>query len=389
MTEQLILYLRNPSSTKTPSIILDIRHETSTFSQRLNTSICIPISELRNRMSELPDKHALIYLIYDESTSEVIEFLHSRGWINMVQINASEANFWEKVTMEVPGTVVSGEKSVAECARIGYLPLQFLLDWINRIELELLSDFIAKYTDDGNLIKGESLDGELSETEIPVEFRVCDVGCGSGRDLNWICSRDLRGESTTQNVNSRRFTCKWMGYGLDSWKGSLARTTNLSQRLGIPPKRLKVYQTEFCEKSKRVKSLGSVDVFSVEKMSGQFDLIVLVRIHLPSFFNVLRDLIKVGGFVLWYTFVEFGKETGRMWDGTIRPTGAEHIVQNLGAAAEIDGDTIDTDLIGEGFPIKTVLGEEFGESYGFNVLEEFVERLVDGRPVVRFIARKM
>ncbi|KAJ1557454.1 hypothetical protein HK096_007201, partial [Nowakowskiella sp. JEL0078] len=306
------------------NLILDLRSTATYAALRLKNSVCIPYSTLKDRMCELPDKHTPLILLTDsliiDLPTDIITdpsaFLASRGW-TVTHTFYSSPSFWV-LTAHHKLTTTAALTST-DFARVLYTPLPFLARNITLIE---------------------EIVGHNSST-------VLDVGCGSGRDLVWLCSRALRGESRVA----------WSGVGIDCWEGALRRVKSIAEFHGVGEKVLGVR----CVIDKDGVVSGDV---SVVESAGPYGLVVGVRVLLRAAFGWVRSMVLDGGLLLWFTFVEFGERTARMNDGTVRPGSKEDIVER-----------------GE-------LAREFGEDFGFEILYNEIEFLNDGRPMSAFLARK-
>jgi tellurite methyltransferase len=126
--------------------------------------------------------------------------------------------------------------------------------------------------------------------------RVLDVACGSGRDAVYLA---LGG---------------WRVHAIDILPDALARAADLARRNGV-------------EISTELRDLESDPTLPI----GQFDLVVVFRyLHRPLF-GALRNAVAEGGCLVYETFHERTRETGRP------PRNPEHLLRRGELAQAFSG----------------------------------------------------
>ncbi|KAK9766556.1 hypothetical protein K7432_004280 [Basidiobolus ranarum] len=298
--------------------VLDLRTREEFAEIHIKDSTCIPFGELKKRWFELPHRLSPFTAILPKDTEGVLYKL--REW-TISDTFTDSPEFWQ-VAKELDLTTEDEKTST----KLLFKPCPFLEEMIEEVETKLVKR-------------------KLAESDHVPTLSCCDVGCGSGRDVAWLCSRP--------NAN-------WEAHAVDSWRGSLDRTRQLAISLNISEK-ITTCGAKF-NSSGAVKPISSNNTEythqETEFLSNQFDLVICIRFLERSSFDILDSLVAPGGFLLYSTFV----------DGVIefeKPFGENH---------------------------RLVLGElkaRFGESQGYNVLCDKIEYIEDGRPVNSFLAQKL
>ncbi|ORX95424.1 hypothetical protein K493DRAFT_315001 [Basidiobolus meristosporus CBS 931.73] len=289
--------------------ILDLRSEEEFRAKRIKNSTNIPYEELARRWFELPHRRNPFIILLPKDLHGIPDRLQE--W-TITEAFANTPEFW--AAAEELGVVAEGpERSV----NLLFSPCPFLEENIEEIEDRLVK-------------------GTRSET-----LSCCDVGCGSGRDVAWLCSRSK---------------VSWSAHAADSWLGSLNRTRQLANSLNLSEK-VTTCGARFTSEG-TVKSVdSSKSEYTHEGASfldKQFDLVICIRFLERSSFSIIDKLVAPGGILLYSTFV----------DGVIefdKPSGKNHRLE-----------------LGE-------LKEYFGH---YTILHDRIEYIEDGRPVNSFLAQK-
>ncbi|KAJ1909191.1 hypothetical protein IWQ60_011308 [Tieghemiomyces parasiticus] len=333
------------------------------------------------RYCQLPAKHQPLDILvpYGHSTDrpwdQDAHMLAAKGWAveHIVPVKDSWAD-------REPSAPVDPDPGWAEAARLGVLgscgseggPTA------SHVVFDPCPPLARHITDIEMALQGPSLTDATSRT-------VLDLGCGSGRDLAWLCSRSLRELATGQG----RSSVVWKGLGLDSVRGALRRTRLLADQLGVgshvvvghgkfhsdglfylksdladpvlgnpPPSIITGGPPLFTTSDRRTRDTPSID--PPRDLSFQFDLVLGVRFLNRGLFTTgqISQWIAPGGFLLYSTFVDLPEFPDE------HPHGFLH---RLGP--------------GE-------LAGWFGPGTGYEVLDDRVECIEDGRHVVSFLARK-
>ncbi|KXN70818.1 hypothetical protein CONCODRAFT_17357 [Conidiobolus coronatus NRRL 28638] len=184
----------------------------------------------------------------------------------------------------------------------------------------------------------------LSNTE-KAEWKVMDLGCGSGRDLAYLSIQNL----------------KWKCYGIDSWKGSISRCQQIFNNLGLESQLRKLYLMKFMRDGSLKDLLTGRNYFDYckfDKIDNLFDFVVIIRFLVRENFEFVSKIVNPGGFLLICTFINL---PGVEYDS---PKGVEHRLEP-----------------GE-------LKEYFVNGLNFELIDDSVGYIEDGRPVNCFLVRK-
>ncbi|RKP05889.1 hypothetical protein THASP1DRAFT_32283 [Thamnocephalis sphaerospora] len=365
--------------------LLDVRSLDCYCQRRLQGAVSVPLSELSERWSELPSKQtAFALMLPGPGVSRVIELakaeaaaddktaawqeqpcvdtilqqLRLRGWMpsHLFYDHSDETGLdalWEAAG-EL-GLLVEAPPSSP--APFLFSPSPFLEEQAPRIEAALHAMYAAKEDSDSDANTGTR------------RFSMCDIGCGSGRDVAWMLTRTLP-ESNGG----------WSACAVDNWRGALGRTGQLLASRAFGPDRARLARASF-------QSSGQIRYYAIPHAAGgtgedtaraemvdallvhskteaqqllvvqQYDLVTVVRFLERAAFPLLDRLVRPGGFLLYSTFV----------DGVCtyeQPASGEHRL-----------------ALGE-------LAAYFGPSRGYTVLEDGLVWTEDGRPLSAFLARK-
>ncbi|CAG8502375.1 5481_t:CDS:2 [Ambispora leptoticha] len=232
-----------------PCLLLDFRPWSIHLRRRITPSTCIPYTELEQHWYELPPKQMPFAVLEPTDAQGVTKkMLIDNGWnvpwifviqeekalINSDVNGGAAANekdrgkedeeiFWSVayefgVLEETDVATISSLKSFSSPfikRWTLFQPNPFLKENIKMIEQTLLSDPPSSFVT-------PAFDSSCSPSNpIPLRTLHClDVGCGSGRDTVWLCSR-------------KTLAHHWHVTALDNWPSALARTKKLAIGLGV------------------------------------------------------------------------------------------------------------------------------------------------------------
>ncbi|WBW70555.1 methyltransferase with rhodanese domain [Schizosaccharomyces osmophilus] len=316
---------------------LDVRPRKEFQIRHLYGSVNIPSTSIAGCWFQLPAKQeGFVVLeqdgtyIDDEEGDSCSEQLRQKGWKIEGSIRAN-TEFWQWI--EQKGLIEQGESK-----RLLFEPSPHFKETIPVIE--------------------ESLSKS--------EARALDIGCGSGRDLAWLCSRESK--------------IRYKVTGVDAEKRAIYRFSSLFETLGYedriehrqiakmdPVGKWKCYNIEG-KRDTNIPELSTLDLvklfgtFSVTESSLQdekYDLVVQIRFLHRLLLTQTDQLLCDNGFLFLCTFVNDGIHDYEY------PKGQEHRLE-LGEAAQ---------LVRSSSPSMKILKEEIG----------FIE---DGRPVQVLLAQK-
>jgi SAM-dependent methyltransferase len=264
-----------------PRHCLDFRPAQAYQKRHLTPSTSIPLSTLHQRFSHLPPRSERIPLLVVVDTpglfndNPVADVLRSRGWkVSHTLFDSDE--LWE--IADNLDILASGNEGVEYLFRAS----RILTRNIGLIERSVAG------------------------------ARALDIGCGSGRDLGFLATRE--------------FT--WDVTGLDNVTGAVARARDLVN--SISPSSLNdVVHAQ-------VDSLGRI----TPPINGRFDLILLIRFFPRALFRRLHTIVSPGGFLLFSHFTDMD---GRVYESPpvekrVKPGEIEDmILGGSGAWKIIDG----------------------------------------------------
>lgn len=344
---------------------------------------------------------------------QLVAFLESRGWRVAFCVEAT-VELWRLASAR--GVLAENVCALSIKQRWPFQPNKLLVQQAGMIEDLLIQSGLRR--EHAVAIRECSGSSHACQSDYPgdvadvrmeafccprvMTFRVLDIGCGSGRDLAWLATRNsiLRvPHSADEQVMDVRVA--WECVGLDSWHGALQRaaevlalgevpagpggvTLHLVQigpgagditPLPLPPTANGAGQLQVLRRYLANPHLstvpheynwsgsseaGSRDSSTVSAL-GRFDLLLCVRFLERSFLQNMPKLLKPGGVILFSTFVD---GPGLRKFG--RPQGRDHVLQ--------------PDELAKSF---------FGPQQGFKVLLDEVETIFDGREISMFCARKL
>ncbi|KAI8799288.1 hypothetical protein BJ742DRAFT_885415 [Cladochytrium replicatum] len=327
----------------------------------------IPVSQLQDRLYELPDRDTELHALLDNQPlngnqpvdvapaissptkaarimdlkslppmhEDTITGLQARGW--NVTVFYDSPDFW----MAIEKCGLSRLQEAPKLTPI-FRPCNLLEQYMDEIESALHVSRIGK------------------------ELTCIDFGCGSGRDISWMCAR---GSGLSE---------LWNCIGIDNMPASLKRGKMLADRYGIssrmswiqghidPPDRIGLmHDPRNLNVDPEAGSHRKPRLFRpVRDVLPQCDLILNVRILLRGSWESLMELVRPGGFFLSFTF-----EDGVQNSAIGRPSDREHIID-----------------IGE---LKQKLKQlEEGSDYSYRIIHDSTWMLGDGRPMNAFLAQK-
>eukprot|EP00741_Cyanophora_paradoxa_P008633 tig00001365_g8357.t1 len=243
--------------------VVDFRPEADFEALHVRPSANLPYAGLPKRWCEMPDKGRPFALLLPEHREDVPAFLRSRGWDVRHWFCSSGYRGHAAALAGAEREGVAG-RGPGE-ARL-YGPCFFLERQIAAIE------------------------GTLAQGSGPADaaWRVLDVGCGSGRDLAWLCSREG--------------PPRWRGVGLDQLRPALERARALAARAGPPPPSTTSASSPTAPRGRGRPALEG----------RTFDLVLSIRFfHRPAL-PWVAERVRPGGLLLAVQFSEAseGREGG-------------------------------------------------------------------------------
>ncbi|ORZ40674.1 hypothetical protein BCR44DRAFT_36543 [Catenaria anguillulae PL171] len=215
-------------------------------------------------------------------------------------------------------------------------------------------------------------------------LRICDLGCGAGRDLAFL-------------LHTYPSSLIAHATAVDNWKGSIDRVTQVASMLGFTA-RLAAVRAE-CRAMGKVKYFGGNDATGRGKLQDdQFDWVILHRFLPPrSFARTLHSLVAPGGFVLICTFVLPTPEaTLAEW---VNMHESPSSFANLLTPGELTRDLdVQGNVMTGKMPDAQVCASQrvvagfgwgFNEQGGYRVIKEEVVQIADGRTLLWFVAQKV
>jgi hypothetical protein len=189
--EQLTAWCNSPAAQR----VMDTRSkEQFEQQQQLLYSVSIPYNELDIHWSELPSRNspfALLLPIQERNVDEnesVLYKLRVRGWMPTIVL-WDQPLLWSVATSM--GLVVRHTDIATRSIQFLFTPCPFLEEQIPRIERLLVESALKKANNlNTNVLVRPSL-----------FFQLCDVGCGSGRDVAWMLARSSKSHIHSVSIN--------------------------------------------------------------------------------------------------------------------------------------------------------------------------------------------
>ncbi|CAG8790858.1 7843_t:CDS:1, partial [Racocetra persica] len=316
--------------------LLDLRPLHIHFGCRIIPSTCIPFSDLKKHQFELPPKSLPLAVLEPHNNKGIAQqLLKDQGW-NVLWVFTESERLWkvgrelgiiEEISINTNDNNMDSSDLYSKRQRWTlFQPCPFLKNNMNFIEESLR-----------NMHKPNTT------------FTCLDIACGSGRDASWLCLRT---------------TVDWHVTAIDTMTSALDRTRQLAQGVGVLSKIQTVPVKIMPDGSVKQPPIRAGDIKNgktnlydnVDFLCQTYDLVLCVRFLRRKFFDTMMKMVKPGGFLLISTFVNDGVHSYKY------PKGETHRLK-LG---ELDAFFQDQ----------------------FEVLQNEIELIEDGRPVNSFLARK-
>lgn len=322
--------------------LVDVRSEAAFEARRLSPSINLPFDNLLNLLFELPEPSLFLTVIATtwEEGKRAVALLKTRDWhhVSFIFVGGEEGKeggegeeLWK--TAAALGIVTSGAVGPRD-RHILYTPNPFLASCIDYMEEALTAAAPPS----------PPSTSPLPASPVPVAadsvLTCCDVGCGAGRDAVWLAKRG-RG---------------WKVRCMDRLPRCLDRVQRLAARHGVTD--VVDIEASVIRGAKVVKSSASPS-FETQ----QYDLVLAIRFLEREFFPAMGAMVRPGGgFLLFVSFV--AREDGVPYE---HPKDPRKVLEH-----------------GE---LARVFGPEGG--MGFEMVEDRLEILSDGRVLSAFLARRV
>lgn len=410
-------------------LVLDARPEHLYLQQRLAGAANLPLHNLTPRCYLLPDKTTPFVVVVPSDTDYVVtadqskhgsaaqgtcttvylkgaasleEFLSSRGWTAVSCYFHDVPELWaaaRQLSVLEEGLQADSEQLSRRCL---FAPSGLLAASIDAVEAALMDQIQQRQLQ-------QHLPGDRHV------LRALDVGCGSGRDVAWLASRQpavaaaavqacttpctpqqqaggvqqplqcAAANHSQPPMQSRSCHLQWQVTGVDEWLGALERAADLAHDMKLTCDNVRLAYARICgetgdfqplqvpQKSRLSRSSLAADISEQQHGNsssgvashsvvflGKFDLVLCCRFLVRALLPKLREMLNPGGFIVYSTFLDL---PGVRAFG--RPAGPDHLLQP-----------------GE------LAGQHFGPEQGFVVLRDEVVCTSDGREVSWFVARK-
>jgi SAM-dependent methyltransferase len=256
---------------------LDLRSKLEFKSCHLITSTNIPLSQLESRQAELPPKQVPFAVIEPLNAQGCSSWLIEHGW-QIPWVFWEGQLVWKDMVTHQWATHLETKKQLL------FKPSPFLENHIEEIE------------------------GSLSKNKSP--WQVLDIGCGAGRDVGWILTREGQ----------------WRASAIDYLSGSMDRTETIVRNLNVDqymntlaqaklmpdgqwkliantwfPRRPAITVTSTDEQEPRPFQAFYNTLLPTAK--AKFDLILNIRFLSRPFLNQVPELLNEGGYFLISHFV--------------------------------------------------------------------------------------
>lgn len=332
------------------------------------------ITEQQQQGSLLPDGSTVVWL---KGCASLADFLCSRGWGHVSAYLHDTPALWSAagaLSVLEQGPPANPQQLARRCL---FAPSNLLAANIARVEAALIQAC------------------EQQQQQQQVCLRALDVGCGSGRDVAWLASRQVAAAAAAppphpsqQQASTagqqpqppmhqqQQQQVHWHVTGVDEWLGALERAAEVAGAMRLGPGDVRLAYAQICPETGAIQQLQVPPKSSLSKCTlamhrgssgpggvdplGRFDLILCCRFLVRALLPKLPGMLNPGGFLLYCTFVDL---PGVRAFG--RPAGPEHLLQPGELSAH-----------------------HFGPAQGFEVLEDSIVTTADGREVCWFAARK-
>ncbi|KAI9032651.1 hypothetical protein CLU79DRAFT_727302 [Phycomyces nitens] len=258
-------------------LCLDLRQCDEYQQRRLVPSTNIPLDELCARGNELPPKQIPFAVVEPLGNKGCSQWLVDNGWKCTWVFSEDEDGFWD-TALDNYGTV-----NRPDAIQPLFCPSPLLSNHINDIEARLIGS-----------------------------LKCLDVGCGAGRDIVWLLSRNDR----------------WRVCAIDSLLACVQKTEAMGHAWNVSDRLTVAYAKVMADgrwKSKMDNSLQDVDgLDQLERKKARlapgipvdsffatlpephppFDLILTIRFLARSMLKQLPGLLKIGGYLAISQFVD-------------------------------------------------------------------------------------
>ncbi|KAI8049979.1 hypothetical protein BDF22DRAFT_697738 [Syncephalis plumigaleata] len=314
--------------------VMDTRTKEQFEQRQLQYSVSIPYNELDKHWSELPSRNspfALLLPLQENTMDEkdsVLYKLRVRGWTPTVVL-WDQPLLWSVAT-SMGLTISNSTDIISRSIRFLFTPCPFLEEQIPRIET-------LKGTNNVNIsVSGQS----------PLVFRLCDIGCGSGRDVAWMLARSSKSQHHHSSSNY-----SWNAHAIDAWQGAVKRTCQLLAS--------RHFTTE------RARSNGNIRYYdngaSSSNVTSTADATSSLMVNDQS---TAKQLMETSTYDLVIAVRFLERAAFPHIDSWVAPDGVCDYEQ----------------------PAGRELAMYFGESRGYTVMEDRIDWTEDGRPLNSFLA---
>jgi hypothetical protein len=210
------------------SKILDLRSTIAYHRQRLKGAVSIPLNSLSDRWFELPNKQTSLIIMLPKLLGQV----DCTEWKEPICIHNVLSHIklrgWNITSIFVDDT----DEVVINCLHQPSIPNPIVYTWKEAKEWHLIDDMPPPNPMPFLFSPSSFLEEQISRIESTLtnsNYWMCDIGCGSGRDLAWILARNSY----------------WSVCGVDDWYGALERTSQLLNSRQFPSNRARLIRAQF------------------------------------------------------------------------------------------------------------------------------------------------
>lgn len=165
--------------------------------------------------------------------TDVRPFFHERGWTESVFCLVDNPELW--IAAEKQGLAEREGNLSTLRKRWMFQPAQLLGQEIQRIEAALVAQHTAAHGSASSIASSSSQDASGSSgPAVCPPFKMLDIGCGSGRDLAWLATRERPASILVPISDLSLSGPLWQVHGVDSWLGALLRAKELLQLAAVP-----------------------------------------------------------------------------------------------------------------------------------------------------------